>query len=144
MCSSVSVRPFDLLNPLGNVYLGRDIKTSQDVALKLEPANKRKSRLIKEHTVYKTLSDVPGFPAMHWYGTEASYNVLVLDRLDLTLDKAISKSYDNNLVFSFAGQMVFSLYFYPYPSDYSFYSFRVLNHYTNKITFIVTSNHQAS
>jgi hypothetical protein len=50
---------------------------------------------------------------MHWYGTEASYNVMVLDCLGLILEKAISKSYDDNLVFYLADQMVFfSLFYY--------------------------------
>jgi hypothetical protein len=45
---------------------------------------------------------------MHWYGREVPYNVLVLDRLGLTLEEAISK--DIRLVFSYAKQMVFPFF----------------------------------
>jgi hypothetical protein len=110
---SVSIWPFDLLNPLGNIYLGWNIKTRLDVALKLEPVKTQNPHLRNEHAVYKALLNTPGFPTMHWYGTEASYNVMVLDRLSLTLEKAISKSHDDNLVFYLADQMVFfSLFHY--------------------------------
>ncbi|KAH9012215.1 kinase-like domain-containing protein [Lactarius deliciosus] len=94
------------LNPLGDVYLGRDIKTGQDVALKLEPIQTRNPRLYHEHTVYKALANVPGTPAVHWYGREVPYNVLVLDCLGLTLEEVITKCHDINLVFSYANQML--------------------------------------
>ena len=44
---------------------------------------------------------------MHWYGKEAPYNVLILDRLGLTLEDSISKRHDISFIFSLANQMVF-------------------------------------
>ncbi|KAH9019246.1 kinase-like domain-containing protein [Lactarius hengduanensis] len=90
----------------GDVYLGRDIKTGQDVALKFEPIQTHTLRLSHEHSVYKALSGMSGIPTIHWYGREVPYNVMVLDRLDLMLDEVISKRHDINLVFSYAGQML--------------------------------------
>ncbi|KAH9010128.1 kinase-like domain-containing protein [Lactarius hengduanensis] len=90
----------------GDVYLGRDIKTGQDIALKFEPIQTHTLRLSHEHSVYKALSGMSGIPTMHWYGREVPYNVMVLDRLDLTLDEVISKRHNINLVFSYAGQML--------------------------------------
>jgi hypothetical protein len=116
VCRSASVRPFDFLNPLGNVYSGWDIKTRQELALKLELIKTRNPRLSNEYTVYRALSNAPGFPAMHWYGTEALYNVLILDRLNLTLEEAMFKSHDSS-VFSFADQMVFP-YLFRYGLNY--------------------------
>ncbi|KAI9441142.1 kinase-like domain-containing protein [Lactarius psammicola] len=89
-----------------DVYLGRDIKTGQDVALKLEPIEMRSPRLSHEYTIYKALSNVSGVPTIHWYGREVPYNVMVLDRLGLTLEEAISKRHDINLVFLYATQML--------------------------------------
>ena len=48
---------------------------------------------------------------MLWYGREASYNVLVLDRLGLTLEESVSKCRDISLIFSYASQMVFPFVF---------------------------------
>ncbi|KAI9429591.1 ser/thr kinase [Lactarius indigo] len=90
----------------GDVYLGRDIKTGQDVALKLEPIQTQTPRLSHEHSVYKALSGVSGIPTMHWYGREVPYHVMVLNRLNLTVEEAISKCHDINLVFSYADQML--------------------------------------
>ena len=47
-----------------------------------------------------------GIPSMHWYGREDPYNMLILDRLGLTLEESISKSRDIDLIFSYANQMV--------------------------------------
>src|SRR6266702_3871827 len=69
------------------------------------------TRLSHEHTVYKALSGMPGIPTMHWYGREVPYHVLVLDHLNLTLEEAISKCHDINLVFLYANQMVLSICF---------------------------------
>ncbi|KAI9430287.1 ser/thr kinase [Lactarius indigo] len=90
----------------GDAYLGWDIKTGQDVALKLEPIQTQTPRLSHEHSVYKALSGVSGIPTMHWYGREVPYHVMVLDRLNLTVEEAISKCHDINLVFSYADQML--------------------------------------
>src|ERR1700761_3266841 len=92
---------------LGNVYLGWDIKTGQDVALKFETIQSRHDWLCHEHSVYKVLSNVAGVLSMYWYGREAMYNVLILDHLNLTLEELISKHYDISLVFLYATQMVF-------------------------------------
>lgn len=135
------------LNPLEDVYLGRDIKTGQDVALKLEPIEMRSPRLSHEYTVYKALSDVSGVPTIHWYGREVPYNVMVLDRLGLTLEEAISKRHDINLVFLYATQMVGILHLFYTPGHSAHiptYSSPVLNRYTSEATSIEMSNPQTS
>jgi hypothetical protein len=87
---------------------------------------------------------------MHWYGTEASYNMMVLDRLSLMLEKAISKSYDDNLVFYLANQMGFffsillcSQMFNLYPSGHSSNSFHVLSCCMNEVSSTAMLNCQA-
>ncbi|KAH8978574.1 kinase-like domain-containing protein, partial [Lactarius hatsudake] len=91
---------------LGDVYLGWDIKTGQDITLKLEPIQMQTPRLYHEHNIYKALANVPGTPAVHWYGREFPYNVMVLDCLSLTLEDAITKCHDINLVFLYANHML--------------------------------------
>ncbi|KAF8256633.1 kinase-like domain-containing protein [Lactarius quietus] len=78
----------------GNVYLGWDIKTGQDVALKLEPMQ----------SVYKVLSNVAGIPTMHWFGREEPYNVIILDCLGYMLEEAVSNCNDIGIIF-FTGKL---------------------------------------
>ncbi|KAH9159386.1 kinase-like domain-containing protein [Lactarius sanguifluus] len=80
-------------------------KLGKTVALKFE-LQTHSLRLSHEHSIYKALSGMSGIPTMHWYGREVPYNVMVLDRLDLTLEEVISKHHDINLVFSYADQML--------------------------------------
>ena len=103
------LRHFNLLNPLGNIYLGWDIKTKQDVTLKLKPIQSQHPQLHHELGVYKALSNVAGIPTMHWYGQEDPYSVLILNCLGLTLEGAIPKCHNVSLVFVCANQMVFSI-----------------------------------
>ncbi|KAI9430716.1 kinase-like domain-containing protein [Lactarius indigo] len=90
----------------GDVYLGQDIKTGQDIALKLEPIQTQTPRLSHEHSVYKALSGMSGIPTIHWYGREVPYHMMVLNRLNLTVEEVISKCHHINSVFSYADQML--------------------------------------
>ena len=74
--------------------------------MKLEPIQSQHARLSHEHSVYNALHNAAGIPSMHWYGREDPYNVLILDRLGLTLEELISKSCDIDLIFSYVNQMV--------------------------------------
>jgi hypothetical protein len=94
---------------LGTVYLGKDIKKGQDVAVKLEVAQEWDSRLEREHDVYQAMSGIRGIPKMLWYGVEGRYNVMVLSRLGRTLEEMKQlKMLDANTVFAYSKQMVFS------------------------------------
>jgi hypothetical protein len=91
-------------DPLGSVYLGRDIKTERDVALKLEVAEDSSSNLAHAYSVYQAISGLPG---VYWYGREGPYRVNVLDRLGSTLEEIGRTSIDANAIFAYAIQMVF-------------------------------------
>jgi hypothetical protein len=52
------------------VYLGRDIKKGGDIAVKLEVAPERGSKLEHEYNVYQVISGIHGIPKMLWYGME--------------------------------------------------------------------------
>ena len=91
-------------DPLGSVYLGKDIKTERDVALKLEVAEDSSSNLAHKYSVYQAISGLPG---VYWYGREGPYRVIVLDRLGSTLEEIGRTSIDTNAIFAYAIQMVF-------------------------------------
>jgi hypothetical protein len=52
------------------VYLGRDIKKGQDVAVKLEVAPEWSSKLKHKYHIYLAISKMCGIPKMLWYGME--------------------------------------------------------------------------
>jgi casein kinase 1 len=71
----------------GDIYLGVDILTREEVAIKLEPVKTRHPQLAYEYRLYCILSPSVGIPAVKWYGREGDYNVLVLDLLGPSLEE---------------------------------------------------------
>ena len=99
------------LIPLGSVYLGRDIRTGAEVALKIGSAGGSPSRLNHEYNVYKNIAGSVGTSSVLWYGKEGLYEVIVLEHLGNSLDDLINnKRFDYGKVFSCASQMVCSSY----------------------------------
>jgi len=64
----------------------QDILLQQSVVIKLEPLAGTYQTLEHEFLVYKKLSGGIGIPGVHWFGTEAGFNVMVMDRLGQSLD----------------------------------------------------------
>jgi hypothetical protein len=92
------------------VYLGRDIKKGQDVAVKLEVALEWGSKLKQEYNIYQVISGICGIPKVLWYRMEGQYNVMVLSHLGHTFEEMVQLSMLNaNTIFAHAKQMVFSL-----------------------------------
>mmetsp|Transcript_28790 Transcript_28790/g.40455 ORF Transcript_28790/g.40455 Transcript_28790/m.40455 type:complete len:390 (+) Transcript_28790:27-1196(+) len=74
----------------GDIYLGENVTTGEEVAVKLESIKSRHPQLAYEYRLYrilqnKTTSKV-GIPSVHWFGKEGDYNVLVLDLLGPSLE----------------------------------------------------------
>ena len=81
---------FRLLNKLGSgcfgeIYLGMDDE-GHPVALKLEPQS-RHSILSHEAEIYRALKGGEAIPTLRWFGEQANYSVLVMDKLDRTLEE---------------------------------------------------------
>jgi len=75
----------------GDIYLGVDIPTGVEVAIKLESVKTRHPQLRYESKLYRVLagdkaSPPKGIPQMRWYGVEGNYNVLILDLLGPSLE----------------------------------------------------------
>jgi len=70
----------------GTLYLGTHIKTGQEVAIKLEMMKTRHPQLAYEYKVYRILAGGVGVPAVHWFGKEGDYNVMVMDILGPSLE----------------------------------------------------------
>ena len=70
----------------GDVYLGTDITTGEDVAIKLERIRTKHPQLCYESKLYRILQGGPGIPYLRWFGVETHYNVLVTDLLGPSLE----------------------------------------------------------
>ncbi len=74
----------------GTVYKGINIDNQEYVAAKIELESSKKKRLEKESQIYTYLIENLNMrisPKMLWYGKENNFNILILSRLGLTLDK---------------------------------------------------------
>lgn len=70
----------------GDIYLGTNIISGEDVAIKLENTKAKHPQLEYEAKVYKALSGGVGIPFVRWFGTECDYNAMVIDLLGPSLE----------------------------------------------------------
>lgn len=70
----------------GDIYLGVNIVSGEEVAIKLESVKAKHPQLEYESKVYKSLAGGVGVPFVRWYGTECDYNAMVLDLLGPSLE----------------------------------------------------------
>jgi serine/threonine protein kinase len=61
--------------------VGHDLKTGQEVALKLEYVEVHPSHLENEVEIYKILHGPPGIPKVYWDGTECEFRVMAFELL---------------------------------------------------------------
>ena len=74
----------------GDIYLGSDIQSGEEVAIKLESIKSRHPQLLYESKLYKILAGGVGIPNLHWFGIEGDYNVMVMDLLGPSLEDLFS------------------------------------------------------
>ncbi|KAK7453495.1 serine/threonine protein kinase [Stygiomarasmius scandens] len=72
----------------GDVYLGINIISGEEVAIKLESVKIQTPQLKYEYRVYKELAGGVGIPFVRWFGAGAGgdHNVMVLDLLGSSLE----------------------------------------------------------
>jgi serine/threonine protein kinase len=70
----------------GEIYSAENIRTHRRVAVKLEHVNTRVPQLSYESKLYGILSGGTGIQRMHWFGTEDTHNVMVIDLLGKSLE----------------------------------------------------------
>eukprot|EP00051_Salpingoeca_urceolata_P025126 m.446118 g.446118 ORF g.446118 m.446118 type:complete len:248 (-) comp20307_c4_seq3:2910-3653(-) len=72
----------------GTVYQAEDLLSqNKAVACKLEPmqTRKRDRRLKSEFEIYQDMGKGPGIAAIHWFGQEGEFNVLVMEHFSCSL-----------------------------------------------------------
>ncbi|WZZ52936.1 hypothetical protein YC2023_053043 [Brassica napus] len=73
----------------GELYLGINIQTGEEVAVKLEPVKTRHPQLQYESKIYMHLqggSEFAGVPHLKWFGVEGDYSCMVIDLLGPSLE----------------------------------------------------------
>lgn len=92
----------------GDIYLGIAINTGEEVAIMLEPI-KSDSKLISEGRIYRVLQEGSGIPKLYYNGSEADFNILVLELLGpslSTLKNYCRQSFSLKTVIMLAEQMI--------------------------------------
>lgn len=69
-----------------DTYIGVNVTNGEEVAIRLEPTNQKKTRLLYEAKLWK-LFQAPGLAQVYWYGVEGSYNVVVGELLGPSIDE---------------------------------------------------------
>ena len=98
----------------GDIYMGKDLETGEDVAVKLESLTAQSPQLRNESKVYRTLSGAVGVPNMRWYGIQPDYLVLVLDLLGKSIQSIFEHSrhtFSLKTVLMLADQMISRIQF---------------------------------
>lgn len=70
----------------GELRLGKNIFTHEEVAIKMEPSNSRVPQLYLEYRFYQMLGPQVGLPKAFYFGTCGKYNALVLELLGPCLE----------------------------------------------------------
>jgi len=74
----------------GDIYLGVGAN-GEKVAVKFEKHGARCPQLRHEYKVYRELQNAPGFAKVHYFGTQDSYNLMVMDLLGPSLEDQFNK-----------------------------------------------------
>ncbi|XP_022723278.1 casein kinase 1-like protein 2 isoform X1 [Durio zibethinus] len=93
----------------GEIYLGTNIQTNEEVAIKLENVKTKHPQLLYESKLYKILQGGTGIPNVRWFGVEGDHNVLVMDLLGPSLEDLFnfcSRKLSLKTVLMLADQMI--------------------------------------
>ncbi|XP_059626051.1 casein kinase 1-like protein 9 isoform X2 [Cornus florida] len=70
----------------GELYLGVNVQSGEEVAIKLESVKTKHPQLHYESKIYMLLQGGTGIPNLKWFGVEGEYNVMVIDLLGPSLE----------------------------------------------------------
>ncbi|XP_055594892.1 casein kinase I-like [Uranotaenia lowii] len=93
----------------GDIYLGTNISTGEEVAIKLECIKTKHPQLHIESKFYRMLQGAIGIPTIKWCGSEGDYNVMVMELLGPSLEDLFnfcSRRFTLKTVLLLADQMI--------------------------------------
>jgi len=71
----------------GAIYMGRNFRTREYVAIKVEPINSETRLLKNESNVYQYLRDCVGIPKVKWFGKDETNYYMVIELLGKSLEQ---------------------------------------------------------
>ncbi|KAL5344583.1 hypothetical protein ACLOAV_010567 [Pseudogymnoascus australis] len=86
LCNKYSLNRKIGSGSFGDIYLGTNIISGEEIAIKLESVKAKHPQLEYEARVYKSLAGGVGIPFVRWFGTDCDYNAMVLDLLGPSLE----------------------------------------------------------
>ncbi|KAI3678795.1 hypothetical protein L6452_38098 [Arctium lappa] len=93
----------------GELYLGVNIQSGEEVAIKLESVKTKHPQLHYESKIYVLLQGGTGIPNLKWFGVETEYNVMVIDLLGPSLEDLFnycSRKFSLKTVLMLADQLI--------------------------------------
>jgi serine/threonine protein kinase len=75
----------------GTIVKGKNVRTNELVAIKMELKTEQQNSLKNEARVYNYLGKQNGFPQLKWFGTTDEYNYLVINLLGDSLTHRVKK-----------------------------------------------------
>ena len=97
------------------MYIGENLISGEEVAIKLEPVKTRHPQLAYEYRLYRVLGQKGGgvgIPNVKWFGKEGDYNVLILDLLGPSLEELFTfcnRKFSLKTVIMLADQLIHRL-----------------------------------
>lgn len=95
----------------GVIYKGKNIRTSENVAIKIEPIKNNTKLLKNESTVYQYLSNTYGVPTVKWFGKDKRNYYMVINLLGESLQNIVENrgNLSLKLTLHYGLQMLFLL-----------------------------------
>ena len=93
----------------GQIHLGVNSQTNEEIAIKFETVRSRHPQLLYESRVYQSLAGGLGIPNCHWFGVEGEFNVMVIDLMGPSLEDLFSqcnRKFSLKTVLMLADQMI--------------------------------------
>ncbi|KAK7344522.1 hypothetical protein VNO77_14212 [Canavalia gladiata] len=93
----------------GELYLGVNVQSGEEVAVKLESVKTRHPQLLYESNVYRLLQGGTGIPHLKWSGVDDDYNAMAIDLLGPSLEDLFnfcSRKFSLKTVLMLADQLI--------------------------------------
>lgn len=75
----------------GTIYKGNNIRTNEDVAIKVEPISNQTKLLKNETKIYSYLTGLRGIPNVKWFGKDDENYYMVIELLGASLETLLEK-----------------------------------------------------
>jgi len=97
------------IGSFGNIYEGRNTKSNEEIAIKIEPTRSKHPQLLYESKIIMSLQGGIGIPMHFWHGTRGIYNILIMELVGQSLEnlfKSCNRKFNLLTTLMLADQML--------------------------------------